>query len=56
MDRGAGAVYVEGDSIRICVTVNIAQIAIYPPPPPPLVRLTNVVNGGSRTTCFRVVA
>jgi hypothetical protein len=45
VDRGAGATYVEGDPIRICVTVNIPQIAIFPPPPPPLVRVTDHVDG-----------
>ena len=52
VDRGDGAVYFEGDPITICVTVNIPQIAIYPPPPPPLVRVTNSVNGGPPRVLF----
>jgi hypothetical protein len=45
VDRGDGALYHEGDPIRICVTVNVPVIAIFPPPPPPLVRVTEYVNG-----------
>ena len=45
VDRGEGAIYLEGESIRICVTVSIPTILIFPPPPPPLVRLTNTVDG-----------
>ena len=45
VDRGEGALYLEGDPIRVCVTVNVPVIAIFPPPPPPLVRLTDYVNG-----------
>src|SRR5215207_8295159 len=47
VDRGEGALYAEGDAIRICVTVNIPTILIFPPPPPPLVRLTNTVDGAA---------
>jgi hypothetical protein len=52
VDRGAGAVYVVGDSIRICVTANIPQILIFPPPPPPTIRLTSVVDGVSQGVIF----
>ena len=52
VDRGNGAIYYEGDPIRICVTVNLPVIAIYPPPPPPLVRVTNSVNGGPARVVF----
>jgi hypothetical protein len=45
VDRGEGARYYEGEPIRICVTVNVPVIAIFPPPPAPLVRVTDVVNG-----------
>ena len=52
VDRGEGAIYYEGDPIRICVTVNLPVIAIFPPPPPPLVRVTNSVNGGPARVVF----
>lgn len=45
VDRGDGATYAEGESITVCVTVNILVIQVFPPPPPPLVRLTNTVDG-----------
>lgn len=50
VDRGPGALYTEGDPITICVTVNIPQIAIFPPPSPPLIRVTNRVNNGPPVT------
>jgi hypothetical protein len=46
VDRGDGSVYHVGEPITVCVTVNIPQIAIFPPPPPPSVRVTSSVNGG----------
>ena len=52
VDRGEGAVYLEGDAIRICVTVSIPTILIFPPPPPPLVRLTNTVDGSAPRILF----
>ena len=45
VDRGEGALYFEGDPIRICVTANIPVILIFPPPPPPLIRVTDQVDG-----------
>jgi len=52
VDRGGGSVYLQGDAIRICVTVNIPTILIFPPSPPPLVRLTNTVDGMSPQVLF----
>jgi len=46
-DRGDGSTYTAGDRITICVSVNIPQIAIYPPPPPPTIRVENVAADGS---------
>jgi hypothetical protein len=46
VDRGDGSVYHVGEPITVCVTVNVPQIAIFPPPPPPSVRVTSSVNGG----------
>jgi hypothetical protein len=46
VDRGDGAVYVEGEPITVCVTVSVPVILIYPPPPDPMVRVTNSTNGG----------
>jgi hypothetical protein len=53
VDRGAGAVYAEGDRITICVTANIPQILIFPPPPPPTIRLVDIVNGVEQGEIFR---
>ena len=44
VDREGGLAF-QGEVIMICVTVNIPQIAIFPPPPAPLVHVTNSVNG-----------
>ena len=44
VDREGGLAF-QGEMIMICVTVNIPQIAIFPPPPAPLVHVTNSVNG-----------
>jgi hypothetical protein len=52
VDRGSGAVYVEGDPITICVTASIPQIAIFPPPPSPTIRLTSAVDGVSQGVIF----
>ena len=52
VDRGDGALYFEGEAVTVCVTVNIPQIAIFPPPPPPTVRITNFLNGGNPHVVF----
>jgi len=52
VDRGPEGVYVVGDQITICVTVNVPQILIFPPPPPPQVRITSQVDEDTPTTIF----
>ena len=52
VNKGDGATYVQGETILICVTVDIPTIAIFPPPPPPLVRVTNSVDGGPPRLLF----
>jgi hypothetical protein len=53
VDRGPGAVYVEGEPIMLCVTVSVPTIMIFPPPPPPVVRVTNSTDGGPERTILR---
>jgi hypothetical protein len=52
VDRGEGSVYAAGDPITMCVTTNLAQLAIFPPPPPPTIQILNSVDGGPATVIF----
>ena len=52
VDRGPNSTYFQGETVRICVTANNPQIAIFPPPPPPTIRLTSIVNGITRSVLF----